>query len=174
MLYGETSALDRVRRAAYGDGLSNDRLEALMKMKSRIENERIPVKYRQRHIKLGPGGVDDVVWTAQLNWMRFESSAQDPSQLSVESRLRELASLGVFNAVELDSLLNAWRFFTCLRMHLALLGFNDEILPENPDKLSRVASVMGLPNANDVLAQDARCRKAVRSVFEDSVTRLFR
>ncbi|MCH7903671.1 MAG: hypothetical protein IH944_03785 [Armatimonadetes bacterium] len=173
LLYGETEALDHVRRAAYGDGLSNARLEALMKMKSRIENERIPVRYRNRHIKLGAGGVDDLVWTAQLNWMRFESKAADPSLLSVESRLRALASLGVFNAVELDAMLDAWRFFTRLRMRLALLGFNDEILPENPDKLRKLASVTDLPDGNEVLAQDARCRQAVRSVFEDSVTRLF-
>ena len=52
LLYGKGDALVHVHRAAYGEGLSIAQLDELMNMKSRIENERIPVKYRHRHIKL--------------------------------------------------------------------------------------------------------------------------
>jgi [glutamine synthetase] adenylyltransferase / [glutamine synthetase]-adenylyl-L-tyrosine phosphorylase len=48
-------------------GLPDHAVREIRRIKARVEGERIPRGVdRQRHLKLGPGGLSDVEWTVQL------------------------------------------------------------------------------------------------------------
>ncbi len=164
---------DELVSAAFGTELDKDTLEKLGKMKRRVETERVPVQYRRRHIKLGPGGQDDLLWMVQLLWWKHYSQV-DRGEVSVRTRLPELVRVGAINALERDQIEMAWRFVVDLRLHLALQGFNDEVLPENPDKLARLGAVTGLGSENKVLEEFGRHTRVVRGLFEATIERLGR
>jgi glutamate-ammonia-ligase adenylyltransferase len=162
---------DALKEAAFGRHLDQATLESLEKMKRRVETERVPVQFRRRHIKLGPGGQDDVLWLVQLLWWQ-NSAGVDLQMTSVAERLRELARIGVLNAVETDQLGEAWRFMSRLRLHLALLGYNDEVLPENPDKLARLGLVSRVGRENEVIEAFEGHTRIVRGLFSSTMERL--
>ena len=160
-----------LENAAFGRPLDSVVLESLTKMKRRVETERVPVQHRNRHIKLGPGGQDDVLWLVQLLWWRdYGSLGSHPT--SVPDRLNALAAIGQLTAVEVGELADAWKFLRGARLRLALLGYNDEVLPENPDRLDRFGSVAGIGSANDVLSLFEHHKRRVRGHFEAVVERL--
>ena len=160
-----------VKSAAFGAPLDAQTLASLKKMKRRVESERVPIQYRHRHIKLGPGGQDDVLWTVQTLWWRH-SRAVDLGRTSVPDRLEALQALGALSAEEFNRLLESWRYLQSLRLHLGLLGFNDEVLPENPDKLARLGAVTGAGGPNEVLSEYERHAKVVRGLYESNWERL--
>ncbi len=160
-----------ITQAAFGSPLDNENLERLTRIKGRVETERVPVQFRRRHIKLGVGGQDDVLWLVQLLWWRHYPQV-DGAIVSVVDRLRELLKIGAINALERDQVEQAWRFYRSVRIYLALQGFNDEVLPENPDKLARLGAVSGVGKENEVLAQFERHARVVRDLYEATIERL--
>ncbi len=159
------------RKAAFGAPLDGDTIANLRRMKKRVETERVPVQFRRRHIKLGSGGQDDVLWLVQLLWWRHYPQV-DASAVSVRERLLELLRIGAINALEREQLKQAWTFFARLRIHLGLQGFSDEVLPENPDKLARIGAVTGFGKDNEVLACFEQHTRVVRGLFEATFERL--
>jgi glutamate-ammonia-ligase adenylyltransferase len=157
--------------AAFGRPLDAQTLSELTRIKTRVESERVPVQYRRRHIKLGRGGQDDVLWAVQLLWWKH-SHMIDLGRVSVSDRLSDLQRVGVLNALERQEIASAWEFYTSLRIHLALLGLNDEVLPENPDKLARLGKVSGLGRENDVLGLYEAHTRVVRGHYSAVVERL--
>ena len=64
------------------------------------------------------------------------------------------------------------RSYRRLRLRLALLGYPDEIVPENPDKLGSLARVLGMDEANNVLSvYEGHCNW-VRSIYDQCLSRL--
>jgi hypothetical protein len=96
----------------------------------------------------------------------------DRRLVSVPDRLSDLQRAGAVNALEREEIGSAWSFFTRVRIHLALLGLNDEVLPENPDKLARLGQVSGLGRENDVLGRYEAHARVVRGHFKAVVDRL--
>lgn len=157
--------------AAFGQPLTPDIVASLARMKRRVETERVPVQYRKRHIKLGPGGQDDILWLVQLLWWQ-RSKEVDLHLTPVAERLDQLKRVAAINALEEEQLRDAWRFLYRLRLNLALQGFNDDVLPENPDKLVRVGAAMGLGGANEVLEAYNVHTNKVRGLFMTTMERL--
>lgn len=162
---------DAISAAAFGRPLDEQALTDLVRIKSRVESERVPVQYRRRHVKLGRGGQDDVLWIVQLLWWKH-SGRVDLGHVSVLDRLSELQRIGELNALEREEIASAWEFYSRLRIHLALLGLNDEVLPENPDKLARLGKVSGLGRENDVLGLYEAHTRVVRGHYTAVVDRL--
>jgi hypothetical protein len=52
------------------------------------------------------------------------------------------------------------------------LGFSDDVIPENPDKLARVAAVFGYADGNDFLAYHERVIDTVRGIYVEGLERL--
>ena len=157
--------------AAFGRQIDKTTAESLARMKQRIETERVPIQFRNRHIKLGVGGQDDVLWTVQLLWWKNHALVES-GVTGTKEKAGVLAQHGVLNTVELDALVGAWRFYSDLRARLALLGHNDEVLPENPDKLDRLAAVMSLSGPNAVIEAYQGHVARVRPLFLQTMERL--
>ncbi len=143
----------------------------LVKMKRRVERERVSATLKDRHLKFCPGGMDDIVWIVQL-WMGKETPSFAPGP--TPDCIKNLASLGVWNQLEHDLLLDAFLFWTELRRRVALHGFPDDLMPENPDKLDVLAEGTGLGDGNELLAVSAEHRRVARGIYEESLERFLK
>lgn len=105
----------------------------LMKIKSRVEQERAIKKSGQIDIKLGPGGMDDIVWIHHLAALAQGWILQDRSLPSLAFKLVEdsLVSLD-----EANDLAQAWQLWNSKRLKLALSGFKEPLLPIEGDTLA--------------------------------------
>jgi [glutamine synthetase] adenylyltransferase / [glutamine synthetase]-adenylyl-L-tyrosine phosphorylase len=153
-------------RRVYPERLEEATVSAVRRMKARVEAERLPAGADPRlHLKLGPGGLADVEWTAQLLQLRF--GGRLPA-VRVAGTLPALAALAEASALEADEaswLADAYRL--CLRTrNLAYLvaGRAVESLPADPVALERLARAMGEPGRQRLLERYRRATRRARRV----------
>jgi len=91
---------------------------------------------------------------------------------SMSARIRNLGRAGLFNAVEVEQIEIAHRHLTEVRLRLGLLGLEKDILPENPDKLDRLAQAMDIETGNEFLANHERVIETVRAIYLQGLERL--
>lgn len=172
LVAGSPRAEALVRKASYAVPLTPERLQELVAMKRRIETERVLPTQFHRHVKLGFGGLGDIEWFVQLHQMRYPTASRAGLQVATEDRIRELARAQLINAVESEALLGALRYLLRLRTRLQLLGFETDLIPENPDKLERLARLEGFDDPNAFLAHHERVIGQVRSIYVGGLERL--
>jgi glutamate-ammonia-ligase adenylyltransferase len=174
LIAGNPEALGVVRHSAYGLPLSPERLRELMRMKRRVETERVKPQHVHRDVKLGSGGLSDIEWFVHLHEMRYpEATLAANGELPLmDERIRRIARVGLINAVEAETLQEARRYLADLRSRIYLQGLSDDLMPENPDRLDRLAEGFGLAGANELLARHRTVTEFVRRLFLDAVDRL--
>lgn len=170
LLAGPAKALDAVRMVARERPLDAAELKELRKMKRRIETERVRPAHVARDVKLGKGGLSDIEWLVRLTEMVYPGARAAESALP--PRIEALTRAGHFNVFERDMLLGALRWLLDLRHRLWLLDIPDDVLPENPERLGRLARALGQPDPNELLRHHARITGGVRDLFETGVARL--
>lgn len=150
--------------SAYGKPWSEtDEAEALH-LRSRVHSERAHPSEAARDIKLGPGGLFDIEWLVALLKLRNETPARCHS--STTESLSELANARSITVLERDTLLHAHVQFSLLRNVMYLLEMeSDSVLPENPDKLERIAVWLKMGSANELLQNVEHTRGEVEAVF---------
>ncbi|MES1227880.1 MAG: hypothetical protein ABUL72_04360, partial [Armatimonadota bacterium] len=148
------------------------RLKELILMKSRIETERVAPQYRKRNIKLGQGSLGDIEWFVHLHEMRYPTATKAGSHVTLDEGIRALGRARLINAIEAEQLLIAFHHLSDLRLRLALLGFKDDLVPENPDKLNRLAHVCGDKDANAFLQRHEHMIDTVRAIYLEGMERL--
>lgn len=172
LIFGRSWIEDRVRTAAYGRPLDDQGLADLLHIKGRIEKERVMPKIRTRHLKLGNGGLDDVVWLVQLWFMRHPWLAGETASTGTKDRLQALVRGEMLTVVEGEALRQGYGFLMELRARLFLFGIADDVLPENPDRLEKLGAVMGLGDANGVLKAYGEVAGRVRGIYDEGIERL--
>jgi glutamate-ammonia-ligase adenylyltransferase len=172
LVSGDDVNVDAVLRIAYGLPLTPERLRELTRMKRRIETERVFPSHVHRHVKLGYGGLSDIEWLVHLTEMRYPEATQAGQFHAMPLRIRKLMEVMLINALERDQLLEAWAHLSVVRLRLKLLGLTDDLVPENPDKLDRLATTMDFRVGNEFLAVHRAHREATRAIFLDTLERL--
>ncbi len=172
LVAGREESVKVVLKVTYGQPLTPERLQELVKMKRRIETERVQSTQTHRQVKLGRGGLNDIEWTVRLTEMRYPSATRAGTTSDSQERMTNIGRSGLLNAVEVEQLLSARAFYSHLRIWLSLLGIRDDLIPENPDKLQRLAEAMGIATGNELLAQYQQMTTTIRSLFEDTLERL--
>jgi len=170
LVHGNPYALAVVLHAAYGAPLLPESLDELLKMKRRIETERVKPQHVRRNVKLAPGGLNDIEWLIHLTEMRYPEGAGAESEMG--DRIRRLVTAGHLNAVEGELITSARDFLLELRTRLYLLGIADDVLPENPDRLDRLAHSMGFESGNDFLSHHRQVADSIRAQFTQGAERL--
>jgi [glutamine synthetase] adenylyltransferase / [glutamine synthetase]-adenylyl-L-tyrosine phosphorylase len=138
------------------------------RMKARVESERLPAGADPKlHLKLGPGGLADVEWTAQL--LQLRTGGREPS-VRVQGTLpalEALASIGALKAGEAAWLADAYRLCQRIR-NLAYLvaGRPVDILPTDPVALERLARAMGEPGRQRLLEDYRRATRRARRIVD--------
>ncbi len=144
-------------------GVSEAAVREIRRIKARMEAERMPRGVEPAlHLKLGPGGLADVEWVAQLLQLRHASDIPLLRTTRTLPVLTAAAAAGLITEPDADLLLSAWLLATRIRDAVMLVrGRPSDTLPTSPVDLAVVAQVLGYPpDGSQDLVQD--WRKAAR------------
>lgn len=172
LVRGNLSSLKLVHKAAFALPVTPERLKELVSMKRRIESERNDPKYFRRNIKVGFGGLTDLEWFVHLYEMRYPTAVRVGDHILMEDRIKAIAQARLINAIEYDELLSAWRHLSEVKTRLFLLGYPDDVVPENPDRLYRLAKIADLRDGNEYLRRHEHVIEVVRSIYNEGLERL--
>jgi glutamate-ammonia-ligase adenylyltransferase len=170
LIAGSSKALETVRYVSRERPIDREELADLRRMKRRIETERVRPAHVKRDVKLGRGGLNDIEWLVRLIEMVHPGDRASSSR--IPDRISALAERGHFNLIEREMLLDARRWLLNLRHRLWLMDVEGDLLPENPERLTRLAQSFGLKDANDLLRRHTEITDGVRALYETGVERL--
>jgi glutamate-ammonia-ligase adenylyltransferase len=152
----------------YREPLDAATVAEVRRMKARVESERLPAGADPKlHLKLGPGGLADVEWTAQLLQLRTGGSQPSVRVQGTLPALEALARTGALEPGQADWLADAYRLGQRIR-NLAYLvaGRPVDSLPTDPVALERLARAMGEPGRQRLLEDYRRATRRARRVVD--------
>lgn len=153
-------------------GLQATEVTQIRRMKARVESERIPRGIqRNRHLKLGPGGLSDVEWAVQLLQLRY---AGQIAALRTPSTLRAIeaaSAAGLITRDEADRLSQTWSFASALRDANVLgsgrtRGSKLDVLAHTTRELANVAALLGRAEKHSIEEDYLRAARRGRRVVE--------
>ena len=159
--------IDPVRWPGYG--IDDDALRQIRRLKARMEAERLPRGVdRHLHTKLGPGGLSDVEWVAQLLQLRHAHEMPGLRTTRTLAALDAAVEAGLLASGDAAMLADAWRLATRIRNAIMLVrGRASDLLPtDHRRERSAVALVLGYPAAGDLLEDYRRHARHARGVVE--------
>jgi glutamate-ammonia-ligase adenylyltransferase len=155
----------------YPESLPPEAVSEVARLKARMESERIAKGVdRTLHLKLGPGGLTDVEWVAQILQLQHAARMPDLRTTSTLDALEAATSAGLLSDEEGDVLADAWRRAVRLRNAVVLTtGKALDALPTGERALGRVAQVVGYSaDEGQQLLDDHRQRgKRTREVVDE-------
>ncbi|MDK8287212.1 bifunctional [glutamine synthetase] adenylyltransferase/[glutamine synthetase]-adenylyl-L-tyrosine phosphorylase, partial [Actinotignum sanguinis] len=136
-------------------------------MRTRVESH-IPTAQRERHIKLGAGGLRDVEFTVQLLQLvhgRVDTTIRSATTTTALASLSEGGYISRTHAARLD---HHYRWLRCLEHRAQMVRLRRAaVLPTREDDLRRLARSLGLPDAGALLEAFAQVRREVRELHQD-------
>jgi glutamate-ammonia-ligase adenylyltransferase len=155
------------------DGLSEDDVVEVRRIKARVDEERLPRGADPNtHLKLGRGGLADIEWTVQLLQMQYAGripSLQTPRTLDALHAARDAELLEPEDAQALEA---AWRLVSSVRNAVTLVrGKPSDQVPRDTRERAAVASVLGYDAGesdamlNDYLRTTRHARGVVERIF---------
>lgn len=137
--------VEAVAPVRYPERLEESALTQMRRLKARMEAERLPRGVEpRRHLKLGPGGLSDVEWTAQLMQLQHAHAIEGLRTTETLAALSVAQSEGLIDAEDATTLREAWLLATNLRGAIALRGRRGapDVLPSEPRELRVLAEIM--------------------------------
>lgn len=151
------------------DGVNDDAVRQIRRLKARMESERLPRGVdRRQHLKLGPGGLSDVEWVAQLVQLRHAHETPALRTTRTLAALDAAVAARLLDADDAVELAAAWRLATRIRSAIVLVrGRPSDLLPTDHHlERSAVSQVLGYPTAGDMLEDYRRHARRARTVVE--------
>ena len=143
--------------------------QEILQMRKRVQTERMRPWEAGRDLKLSDGCMLDAEWLVALLKLRHPETA-DRVPEPTHACIRSLAGAGAVSVSDGETIAKATLFFARLRNAMFLLDLeSDSVLPENPEKLARIATWVGLDSANELLAEVAQHRQGVSNVFSEVI-----
>ena len=159
-----------LREVTYGSPVRDEDLAEIRHLKARMERERIPRGTDpRRHFKMGPGGIADVEFAAQLLQFRLGHEDPDLRRTGTIDALQAAAAAGAIQKSTCDRLEEAYRFLTRLRNRLFLIwGKPTDALPSKPQDLEALGRALGYKDAprQEVEETYLRVTRRARAVAE--------
>lgn len=151
-----------VERFVWERELTTDDIVEIRRTKARIEKERLPVGEDPKfHLKLGPGSISDVEWTAQLLQLQHRVSAT-----GTLDALNQLVAAGALAPSDASVLTDAYRFCARTRNRLSLTrDIPGDALPVTGPALSTLARSLGF-TASGLRSEYTRLTRRSRKVME--------
>ena len=155
--------------------LSESQLAEIRKLKARMEAERLPRGVsRDRHLKLGRGGLSDVEWTVQLMQLQYASKHESLRVVGTMKALKALQSEHFISDEDAEVLSRCWHMCSAVRNANFLWSGSmarADIIPTDSYSLGGIATYLGYePNQgrvfeNDLLATMRQCREIMSRLF---------
>ncbi|MDR1187184.1 MAG: bifunctional [glutamine synthetase] adenylyltransferase/[glutamine synthetase]-adenylyl-L-tyrosine phosphorylase [Bifidobacteriaceae bacterium] len=154
-------------------GLSESELKDLRLLKARIDGERLPRGVEpSRHVKLGPGGLLDVQWVAQLYQLRYAGDHPELRVTGTVEALEAAVAVGVMDAADAQVLIESWMQAMSIRNANVLwtgrVSATSDVVPSDPRHLRGVAWLMGYERGigGQLVEDRARLARRARAVFD--------
>ncbi len=142
----------------------------IKRIKARMEAERMPRGVDPAlHVKLGPGGLSDAEWVAQLLQLRHAAAVPALRTTSTLAALAAARDDGLLTAADAEALRAAWMLATRIRNAAMLVtGKASDVLPTGQPELAGIARLLGYrPDGSQDLVQDwRRAARRARAVME--------
>ncbi len=155
---------EKIAPLAYGAVERENFVADTQAMRTRVERS-VPARERERHIKLGVGGLRDVEFTVQLLQMvhgRTDASLRVPGTMGAISALCEGGYISRDHAAELTE---CYSWLRTLEHRVQLWNLRrSHTLPTKPTDLRRLSRAM---HTADVMATWEQVRRRVRALHED-------
>ena len=155
--------------------LSESQLAEIRKLKARMEAERLPRGVsRDRHLKLGRGGLSDVEWTVQLLQLQYAGTYESLRVVGTMQALKALQSEHLIDSDDAQILERCWHMCSAVRNANFLWSGSmsrADVIPTDSYSLGGIATYLGYePNQgrvfeNDLLATMRQCREIMSRLF---------
>ncbi|GAA3209611.1 bifunctional [glutamine synthetase] adenylyltransferase/[glutamine synthetase]-adenylyl-L-tyrosine phosphorylase [Nonomuraea helvata] len=163
-----TSMVDELRYPQ--GGLHDDAVREIRRLKARMEAERLPRGADPAlHTKLGPGGLSDVEWVAQLLQLRYAGALPSLRTTRTLEALRAAVGEGLLAPADEAVLAEAWRFASRIRDAIMLVkGRADDSVPREAGERKLIAQTLGYPpdGSEDFLDDYRRVTRRARQVVD--------
>ncbi|MGA0815880.1 MAG: bifunctional [glutamate--ammonia ligase]-adenylyl-L-tyrosine phosphorylase/[glutamate--ammonia-ligase] adenylyltransferase [Burkholderiaceae bacterium] len=141
------------------------------KRRGQRRESRMAGEFEPVDIKLGPGGIREVEFVAQLFQLIRGGREESLQARGTREILHRLASQNRLTQTEVDTLLAAYAFWRAIEHRLQYEeDAQTHVLPGNAEACTRMAKAMGLADANALALAIDQHREAVVDIFD----RLFR
>lgn len=153
------------------NGLDELELREIRRIKARVESERLPRGANPAtHLKLGPGGISDVEWVAQLMQLQFASKFPNLKDTSTLKVLEVLAQFNLLTAEESDQLIESWKYAVEIRNKLVLIGAkSNDSIPSDPNTLRLLSYALGDESGASTIERYRRLARRARNIMEKYV-----
>ncbi|MDN3296271.1 bifunctional [glutamine synthetase] adenylyltransferase/[glutamine synthetase]-adenylyl-L-tyrosine phosphorylase [Streptomyces ficellus] len=152
-------------------GLDEDAVREIRRLKARMENERLPRGADPAlHTKLGRGGLSDVEWTVQLLQMRHGHAVPGLRTTRTRRALAAARDAGLIDAQDARTLDEAWVLATRVRNGVMLVrGRAGDTFPSDARDLAAVGRYLGYGpgHAGEMLEDYRRTARRARAVVEE-------
>ena len=155
--------------------LSESQVAEIRKLKARMEAERLPRGVsRDRHLKLGRGGLSDVEWTVQLLQLRYAGKYESLRVVGTMQALKALKESHLIEDEDANVLERCWHMCSAVRNANFLWSGSLEradVIPTDSYSLGGIATYLGYdPNQgrvfeNDLMAVMRQCRDVMSRIF---------
>ena len=153
-------------------GLSDSDTREIRRIKARVESERLPRGVQPaRHLKLGPGGLADVEWTAQLLQLQHAGEVAALRSTSTVRALEAAAEAHLVDDEDAETLIRAWRLASELRDALVLWSgrvstAHADQLPHDRRAMTGIARLLGYGSGAELDEEYLRSARRARAVVE--------
>ncbi len=172
---GDTALRDAFRELADdirypAGGMAEGSVREIKRIKARMEAERMPRGVEPAlHVKLGPGGLSDVEWVAQLLQLRHAGGVPGLRTTRTLAALQAARDEGLLAAEDAAALTTSWLLATRIRNAVTLVtGRASDVLPTGQPELAGTARLLGYPpdGSQDLVQDWRRSARRARAVME--------
>ncbi|MFB7027498.1 MULTISPECIES: bifunctional [glutamine synthetase] adenylyltransferase/[glutamine synthetase]-adenylyl-L-tyrosine phosphorylase [unclassified Streptomyces] len=153
------------------EGLGEDAVREIRRLKARMESERLPRGADPTlHAKLGRGGLSDVEWTVQLLQMRHGWAEPGLRTTRTREALAAAHAAGLVPTEEAQILDEAWVLATRVRNAVMLVrGRPGDTFPSQPRELAAVGRYLGYESGHvgEMVDDYRRITRRARAVVEE-------
>lgn len=163
--------LTSISSRVWPDQLAPERAREIRMMKARMERDRVPAGEDAKfHLKLGPGGLTDVEFAAQLLALRHCGTHPEVRNLNTLETLDALMEAGLLDSDAGRRLSEGYEFCTRVRNRLFLIkGRQVDSLPGDTTESRRLGESLGFaenPRA-ELREEYRRVTRRARAAFEE-------
>jgi glutamate-ammonia-ligase adenylyltransferase len=151
-------------------GIADASAREIKRIKARMEAERMPRGVDPAlHVKLGPGGLTDTEWVAQLLQLRHAGHVRGLRTTRTVAALTAAKDAGLLDPSDAEALTESWLFATRIRNGVMLAtGRASDLLPTAQPELAGTAGLLGYPpdGSHDLVQDWRRAARRARTVME--------
>jgi len=151
-------------------GIGDGSVLEIRRIKARMEAERMPRGVDPAlHVKLGPGGLTDTEWVAQLLQLRHGAAVPELRTTRTAAALSGAAAAGLLSQADAAALTESWLLAARIRNAVLLVrGRGSDVLPTGQPDLAATANLLGYTSdgGQDLVQDWRRAARRGRAVME--------